>query len=204
MQHPLLILHLEDSDDDAFLIAGVLREAGLPCEITRSTDRASYQRALETGEWDVVMVDNGLPGFDGRAALELARTLRPEVPTIVLSGASNERQIQDCLKAGACEYLLKDRPAELLSAIRRLADPVARREAWQRLEQHNRAMVRLVAAIQELSLARNLADVMGVARHAARELAGADGATFVLKDGGQCFYADEEAISPLWKGQRFP
>jgi len=41
-------------------------------------------------------------------------------------------------------------------------------------------------------------------RAAARELCGADGATFVLRDGPYCYYADEDAISPLWKGQRFP
>ena len=41
-------------------------------------------------------------------------------------------------------------------------------------------------------------------RSAARRLTGADGATFVLRDEGECFYADEEAIAPLWKGKRFP
>jgi diguanylate cyclase (GGDEF)-like protein len=39
---------------------------------------------------------------------------------------------------------------------------------------------------------------------AARHLTGADGASFILIDGDQCFYADEDSISPLWKGQRFP
>ena len=38
----------------------------------------------------------------------------------------------------------------------------------------------------------------------ARELCGADGATFVLRDDDRCFYADEDAIAPLWKGKRFP
>jgi signal transduction histidine kinase len=71
-------------------------------------------------------------------------------------------------------------------------------------EVYLRAMERLVAAIQELSLAKDLDSVMAIVRHAARELSGADGATFILRDGGQCFYADEDAISPLWKGRRFP
>ncbi len=39
---------------------------------------------------------------------------------------------------------------------------------------------------------------------AARELTTADGATFVLRDGDRCYYVDEDAIGPLWKGQRFP
>lgn len=62
----------------------------------------------------------------------------------------------------------------------------------------------LVEAVQSLSLARSIETVMAVVRKAARQLTGADGATFVLKDNGFCYYADEDAISPLWKGQRFP
>lgn len=66
------------------------------------------------------------------------------------------------------------------------------------------ATERLVEVAQELSLARDLRAIMKVVRTAARELTAADGATFVLRDGDQCFYADENAISPLWKGRRFP
>lgn len=62
----------------------------------------------------------------------------------------------------------------------------------------------LIAAVQQLSLARTLDEVMSIVRHAARELTGADGATFVLREGASCYYAEEDAISPLWKGQRFP
>ena len=65
-------------------------------------------------------------------------------------------------------------------------------------------MERLVGAVQELSLARDIESIMAIVRRVARELCGADGATFVLRDDGKCFYADEDAISPLWKGSRFP
>ncbi len=63
---------------------------------------------------------------------------------------------------------------------------------------------KLVAVVQDLSRARTLEAVQAIVRHAARELTGADGATFVLRDGDLCFYADEDAIAPLWKGLRFP
>lgn len=62
----------------------------------------------------------------------------------------------------------------------------------------------LVAAVEQLALARDIAAVQTVVREAARQLCGADGATFILKDGDRCYYADEDAIAPLWKGQRFP
>lgn len=59
-------------------------------------------------------------------------------------------------------------------------------------------------AVALLGSAKDLATVMDIVRRAARRLTHADGASFVLKDGDKCFYADEDAISPLWKGQRFP
>lgn len=65
-------------------------------------------------------------------------------------------------------------------------------------------MERLLRAVQELSLARSLADIQRIVRSSARELTGCDGATFVLRENDKCYYADEEAIAPLWKGNRFP
>jgi signal transduction histidine kinase len=61
-----------------------------------------------------------------------------------------------------------------------------------------------VQVVQELSIARDLDGIMTIVRRAARELTGADGATFVLRDQDQCYYAAENAIAPLWKGMRFP
>ncbi|MFB6257509.1 MAG: ATP-binding protein [Flavobacteriales bacterium] len=63
---------------------------------------------------------------------------------------------------------------------------------------------KLVKMIQELSLAKGLNGIMEVVRTNTRELSGADGVTFVLKEGDKSYYADEDAISPLWKGCRFP
>ncbi len=71
-------------------------------------------------------------------------------------------------------------------------------------EGYVRAMERLVTVVQELSLAKDLEGIMRTVRRAARELTGADGASFVLHERGMCYYADEDAIAPLWKGKRFP
>jgi putative two-component system response regulator len=62
----------------------------------------------------------------------------------------------------------------------------------------------LIGVVQRLSLARTVDDIQEIVRAAARKLTGADGATVVLRDDDRCFYADEDAVSPLWKGQRFP
>lgn len=62
----------------------------------------------------------------------------------------------------------------------------------------------LSSTIQELARARDIESITRIIRTAARTIAAADGAAFVLKENGYCYYADEEAIAPLWKGQRFP
>jgi diguanylate cyclase (GGDEF)-like protein len=71
-------------------------------------------------------------------------------------------------------------------------------------DDYTKRMERLLRAVQELSLARSLPEVQAIVRTSARELTGCDGASFVLRDDGYCYYADEDAIAPLWKGSRFP
>jgi two-component sensor histidine kinase len=63
---------------------------------------------------------------------------------------------------------------------------------------------RLAAAIEQLSSSRSLDEIVEIVRESARDIAGADGVTFVLRDGDLCHYVAENAISPLWVGQRFP
>lgn len=64
--------------------------------------------------------------------------------------------------------------------------------------------VPLEAVKHRLATAATLDDIMKTATFAARELLQADGATLVLREGDRCYYAEEDAISPLWKGRRFP
>lgn len=201
---PLLILHLEDNDNDAILVADALRRANIFCQITRSQGHDEFRRELNNRPWDLVLVDHAVPGLNVTTVLRRVQEMRPETPVIILSGASSEHQVREALKAGAVDYLLKGTPERLVAVVQNMADAAEQRKAREQLERHNRAMVRLVAVIQELSLVRSLEGIMSVVRHAARELSGADGATFVLRESDQCFYADEDAIGPLWKGQRFP
>ncbi len=67
-----------------------------------------------------------------------------------------------------------------------------------------RGALQLIAAVEALSHAESLAVVIGVVRAMARAISGADGVTFVLRDGDLCHYVEENAIGPLWKGRKFP
>lgn len=64
--------------------------------------------------------------------------------------------------------------------------------------------LQLIAAVEHLSAADTLEDIVEVVRRTARSISGADGVTFVLRDGDKCHYVEEDAVGPLWKGRRFP
>lgn len=62
----------------------------------------------------------------------------------------------------------------------------------------------LIDLVQSLSLATTQSEITATVIRAIRRLTDADGATFIFKEGECCYYADEDAIAPLWKGRRFP
>lgn len=68
----------------------------------------------------------------------------------------------------------------------------------------NERLQMLVEAIQELSISSTMDNIIDIVRKSARNLVNADGSTFILREGDFCYYAGEDTISPLWKGQRFP
>ncbi|AFM20258.1 PAS domain S-box/diguanylate cyclase (GGDEF) domain-containing protein (plasmid) [Mycolicibacterium chubuense NBB4] len=69
---------------------------------------------------------------------------------------------------------------------------------------YRRGIARLLRAVEEMTQARTIGELQRIVRVTARAITHCDGATFVLRDADNCVYADEDAIAPLWKGQRFP
>lgn len=60
------------------------------------------------------------------------------------------------------------------------------------------------SVLRRLALARSVPEILDVVVHPVRTLLRAQGVTFVLRDEAFCYYAEEDAITPLWKGRRFP
>src|ERR1041385_5427766 len=200
------ILHLEDDRNDVELVQAALRRAGMDADIKVADCREQFFAFLETAQFDVVLSDNKVAGFDGTRALQFVREKRPGTPFIFVSGSADQEAAREKFRlGGAPDGAGKSQLPQLAAAINKVvqvdqASPAPGIES----EPYVRGMERLVSVVQELSLARDLDRIMAIVRRAARELTGADGATFVLRDGDLCHYADEDAIAPLWKGRRFP
>lgn len=200
----LHILHLEDDPLDAELIHRAIAAARIPCSIQRVDSREAFLTRLRTEKFDAILSDNRLPGIDGIEALALVRASDTATPFVFVSGWSDDQEHVQRLKSlGANEFISKGDIPRLTAWLHSASNAPAATVAAAS-NQHAAALERLISVVQELSLARTLEAVQAIVRRAARNLTGADGATFVLREGDQCFYADEDALAPLWKGQRFP
>ena len=112
------LLHLEDSATDAELIGILIRREWPSCNIAHVVNADEYREALDRGGFDLVLSDYSLPGFDGLAALALAKSRLPDTPFVFLSGTIGEERAVEALKRGATDYVIKDRPSRLIPAIR--------------------------------------------------------------------------------------
>ena len=132
MKPPLHILHLEDNPADSLLVRDQLASEEVAADVRHVACRADFVRALDEGPWDLVLADYKLPDYNGLEALKLVRQKFPLLPFILISGTIGEQAAIESLKAGATDYVLKQKRDRLPAAVRRAvaeATERARREA---------------------------------------------------------------------------
>ena len=125
-------LHLEDSPSDFELIQDQLRSRWPDCIITRVAARKDYEEEVLRGGFDAILSDYTLPSYNGLAALAFAREHRPEKPFVYVSGTIGEERAIEAIKAGAADYIIKDRPKRLVSAIETAFVQIERESARRR------------------------------------------------------------------------
>src|SRR5438046_8563997 len=115
----LRVLIVDDSYDDATLVVLALRREGYDPDYERVTTADGMRAALERREWDVVLSDYMVPSFGALPALELLHDVGLDLPFIIMSGTIDEAMAVEALRAGAHDFVLKDKLARLAPAIAR-------------------------------------------------------------------------------------
>ena len=123
------VLLTEDVAQDAELEIRELKRAGLRFVHRVADSEESFVAALREFAPDVILSDFSMPGFDGMAALALARELSPDTPFVFVSGTIGEEYAIRALKNGATDYVLKTNLVRLPAAVERaIAEAKARRD----------------------------------------------------------------------------
>jgi PAS domain S-box-containing protein len=125
----LKILSLEDSVKDFEFIQEQMIDAGCNIIISRVEKEAEFIASLQNNEYDIILSDFKLPGFDAYRALRIRNEICPNVPVICVSGTIGEETAIELIKLGVDDYVLKDRLKRLPLAIKRTLDEAKEKEA---------------------------------------------------------------------------
>jgi len=117
MDTALNILIIEDSDRDVALEVRALKAAGYRVTYVVAENAAEMKAALLKQDFDIVISDHGLPQFDAPGALAVLKQSGLDIPFIVVSGTIGEETAVALMKAGAHDYVMKDRLSRLAPAV---------------------------------------------------------------------------------------
>ena len=117
MADSLRVLLVEDSEDDAALVLRALSKGGFAPSHERVETPSAMAACLARQEWDVILSDYSMPRFNGLAALKLMQEKGLDLPFILVSGAVGEESAVEIMRAGACDYVMKDKLARLAPAV---------------------------------------------------------------------------------------
>jgi signal transduction histidine kinase len=130
MPVPLKVLLVENSENDAILIADCLTQAGYDIDCHRvETARGLAAALVAPAPWDVILSDYSLPGFGGLAALKIYQQSGLDIPFILISGSIGEERAVEAMHSGVHDYIMKDRMQRLVPAVDRELREAANRKA---------------------------------------------------------------------------
>ncbi|MCZ7655856.1 MAG: response regulator [Rhodocyclaceae bacterium] len=123
------MLIVDDSEDDAFLLFSELASRGAKVDYKRVDTAPDMSSALSVGNWDLIICDHSMPGFDALTALEVLKQSGQDIPFIIYSGHISDQTAYSAMGEGVNDYIQKGNYARLIPVIERELKGAAARSA---------------------------------------------------------------------------
>ena len=107
MSDKISILYVDDYELDRELVKDALEKEHGGFEVTEASDRQEFEALLKNREFDVVLSDFNIAGFEGLQVLEIVHAHDPRIPVIIVTGTGSEEIAVTALKQGASDYVIK-------------------------------------------------------------------------------------------------
>lgn len=117
MKEKIKILVAEDNKNDLKLLENEFRKEKLNYELRNVQTEPDYRKEITSFMPDIIISDYSMPVFDGMMALRIKQELIPDIPFIIVTGSINEETAVKCMKAGADDYVLKERIVQIYKSI---------------------------------------------------------------------------------------
>jgi diguanylate cyclase (GGDEF)-like protein len=126
---PIHMLIVEDSEDEAFLLYSELNARGARLDWKRVDTGRDLTAALAERDWDIIICDHNMPGFDSIAALQIVKQSGKDIPFVIYSGQITDQQAVSAMHDGVQDYIEKGNYARLMPVIERELKNAAARSA---------------------------------------------------------------------------
>jgi diguanylate cyclase (GGDEF)-like protein/PAS domain S-box-containing protein len=207
---PLRVLLIEDTEEDATLLAHELRHGGFEPDLLRVQSAGAMRDALGSRTWDVVISDFAMPSFTGLEALAVLQATGIDLPFILVSGTIGEEVAVEAMRAGAHDYVMKAKLQRLPLAVERELREAEARAAHRRTE---KTLLALRKAVDSLPVGVTITGVDGAifytnpAEHllhgyAPDELLGREGRALVPAEFARPLTVEQMKNLRTWKRER--
>jgi len=113
---PRNVLYIDDDEGLRRLVARRLERDGI--RVTTAPDGESGLKMLADGSFDVIALDQNMPGLDGFATLERIHRMPDHPPVIFVTAAQDSTLAVAALKAGAFDYVVKDASGDFIPLLK--------------------------------------------------------------------------------------
>jgi len=128
-EQPISMLIVDDSEDDAFLLFSELASRGARVDFKRVDNARDMGEEVGSREWDLIICDHSMPGFDALTALEILKKSGKDIPFIIYSGHISDQTAYSAMRDGVNDYIQKGNYERLIPVIERELKGAAARRA---------------------------------------------------------------------------
>ena len=107
MTEPIRILYVDDNPHDRELVRDALENEADGFEVVEAASRADFEARLAEGNYDLVLSDFNILGFEGLQVIEAVGVHKPGVPVLIVTGTGSEEVAVEAMRRGACDYVIK-------------------------------------------------------------------------------------------------
>lgn len=144
MNRPARVLYVDDSRLDRELVRDALSHSTPAYELIDVSNQADFETQLRLGQFDLILSDFNIAGFEGTQVIDAAQAAHPNVPVVIVTGTGSEEIAVEAMKRGAADYVLKTPnhiqrlPLTLSAVLDRARLRVERTKLERRLQQAQR------------------------------------------------------------------
>ena len=146
MKTKLKILHLEDIPTDAELVERELKKGEIQFEKLVVDNKLDFKKALKEFVPDIIISDHTLPSFDSIEAIKIIKHQKIKIPFILVTATVSDEYALEVMKAGADDYILKDRMHRLPKAVESAMEKTRAEQKLLESESFNKGVLSSLAS----------------------------------------------------------